>query len=74
MQCGHTIRIISAIQAFIHQFKNLKGKLYNCNASTNFNIFSFLKDKISNLKYSCKYPHSPQEKIFSLIFAHCMLC
>lgn len=50
MQCGHAIRIISAIQAFIHQFKNPKGKLYNCNANINFNVFAFVKVKISNLK------------------------
>ena len=30
-------KVISASQACIHQFKNLKTKLYNCNANIYFN-------------------------------------
>lgn len=43
MQYRHAIRIITAVQAFIHLFKNLKRKLYNCRVNINFNIFSIVK-------------------------------
>jgi hypothetical protein len=49
------IQIICANQAFIHRYKNLKKKLYNCDTDTLF-IQECLRQKLIRSYFSKKFP------------------
>ena len=56
------IKIIGASQSLIHQFENLKRKLYNCNASIYFNK-KCLNKRLTPLYAQIKIPNtSPVHK------------
>jgi hypothetical protein len=49
------IKIINVSQAYVHQFKNLKTKLYNCNANIFFNKECLKHNLIPNYTRSTKH-------------------